>query len=211
VRRALKKLSQSDGFGLSEALVAMALLAMIMLTLASAINHGMSIQSQLGRTGISVYEASQIETSLRHLLERVWPDPRFLPDGVQARNFSGRSNGIQFISDLPTQFGKGGLYSIEVYGEKSRGMTDLHLKLFPVEGPPSPSQEPSVSTLLSQLSSITFAFGIPAVDGSIVWKSDWSDGSNRPTLVRLTMSRAEGDASVHRELIVAPLLHEAPL
>ncbi|MGH8214517.1 MAG: prepilin-type N-terminal cleavage/methylation domain-containing protein [Rhodanobacteraceae bacterium] len=181
----------SKGFTLLEILLALALLALVMLgvwsALAGAARITHSADALMARSE-SVHTAQQF---LRRYLAAAGMHPWVTEAGAgtRARVFAGDATSMQYVAPLPMQSGHAGLYlqSLQIEKQDGGGMT-LWLAYQPYLANVPARGEPVRHKLLTDLDGGNFqylgggAFGKPAG-----WRNDWTDANGLPLAVRILL------------------------
>jgi general secretion pathway protein J len=190
------------GFTLVELLVALALLALIAVYLASAFGAGRRVWDMRARI-----EDQETMTSTREFLRRqieaTWPALEAMPNGALRLKFEGRTDALRFVTHFDASANWAGLYDL-----KLRRNDDELAVSGDLSRPDSmPTQAHFDRTLLSGIEAIRFAyFGRREGDAEAVWYPDWPTENGLPSLIRISVDFAQGDGRQWRDLIIAPRL-----
>ena len=187
----------ANGFTLLELLVALTVLGFLLVGLAQGVHFGMLAW----RTGVRLTSTSDdlntLDSTLRHLIEGADPG-----DELDAAPFVGSSDRLDCITALPSAAEPTGSRRVQATllvdsGHRLvlRWLPYLHAKRI---GPPPPATD---TELLRGVSRMELAFWRPGGG----WVSAWR-APNLPTLVRIRLQFASGDARHWPDIVAAPLL-----
>jgi general secretion pathway protein J len=184
-----QRAKRAQGFTLLEILLALALLALVMLGVWSALAGAVRITHSAG----AVMTRSESVHMAQQFLRRYVADAGMHPwvaqagAGTRARVFAGDATSMQYVAPLPMQSGHAGLYLQTLRIEKQDdGGLALWLSYQPYTANMPASGEPERHELLSDLGGGSFqylgggAFGEPAG-----WRDDWADANGLPLAVRI--------------------------
>jgi general secretion pathway protein J len=180
---------RAQGFTLLEILLALALLALVMLGVWSALAGA----ARITHSADAVMARSESVHMAQQFLRRYVADAGMLPwvaeagAGTRARVFAGDATSMQYVAPLPMQSGHAGLYLQTLRIEKQGdGRLALWLSYQPYTANVPASGKPGRHELLSDLDGGSFqylgggAFGEPAG-----WRDDWADANGLPLAVRI--------------------------
>lgn len=176
------------GFTLIEVVIALALVAVILAGLVSAL-------VSFGKTSARIEERTLIsddvrltyaflEQSLSPATPRVWVRPR---DLTQVSWFQGGDGELEWLGLMPARHGVGGLYHLRLGVERGpRGAGRLMLSYLPYTGDDPPDWSRAESHLL--LDGVTgFALAYRALDED-EWRSEWRDVQVLPARVKMDLA-----------------------
>jgi general secretion pathway protein J len=189
------------GFTLLELLVAMALLALVLVTLGGGIQFGARAWDVEDRRVAAGAELDTIAGLLRQLVAGAQPRPLDL--AYNAPCLDGRANGMSFISPLPEALGEGGLYDVDLELRAGRLMLRWRPHLRPVPGAvPAPYAE---TELTRGVNALEIRYFTPASrDDPGGWRDAWNTPAVLPALVRIELRLAPGDPRHWPLMIAAP-------
>lgn len=184
---------RQSGFTLLEVLIAVAVLGLLIVGLHQGVRTGLALRhkqvEQLDRTA----DLDSAMRLLRRLLTRVAAAPQGRARGSVAEGavFSGLSDSLTFVGDLPNGLGRSRRADMTLF---VRGGTLLlswsprrHERLF---GAPQP---PAETELLHGVARLELAYwGEPSPDAAPGWQSRW-EGPGAPELVRIRLVFPEKD------------------
>ena len=179
----------SHGFTLLEILLALALLALVMLGVWSALAGA----TRITHSADAVMARSESVHMTQQFLRRYVADAGMHPwvmeagTGTRARVFAGDATSMQYVAPLPMQSGHAGLYlqTLRIETQDGGGMA-LWLDYQPYVANAPARGEPVRHELLADLDGGSFqylgggAFGKPAG-----WRGDWADANGLPLAVRI--------------------------
>lgn len=201
------------GMTLIEALVALALIALLSVGLLAAFHLGSRAYRQITRVDSGSWHVVVAQRFLRHVLSSAYP---FEPaaDSV-ARGINGSSDRLELTGPMPEAAGYMGHYRYLVtLRSRADGLYDLLVRSGLDRNGPAPivgnsAAEARPDVLLTRIKSAQWAYlTAPASDDSSTptqpqWLDSWN-GVKPPLLVRLRIAFPRGDTRVWPELIVQP-------
>ena len=198
------------GMTLIEALVALALIALLSLGLLSAFQLGSRTYRQVTRTDSGSWDVLVAQRFLRHILSSAYP---FQPTaGSPSRGINGSSDRLELTGPMPAAGGSMGHYRYVVaLRSRSDGLYDLIVRSgLDRNGPAPPVTDAGTRSdvLLKGVTRVQWAYLAPQEnDGSRIAQSRWLNSWNRvtpPLLVRLRVTFPAGDARIWPELLAHP-------
>lgn len=201
------------GMTLIEALVALALIALLSIGLLSAFRLGGRTYREVTRADSGSWQVFVAQRFLRHILSSAYP---FEPAaGSLARGINGSSDRLELTGPMPAAGGSMGHYRYALALRAApEGLYDLIVRSGLDRNGPAPpvvdTQAPAHSdVLLKGIKSIQWAYLAPpeTAGSALTTQSRWLDSWNRlkpPLLVRLRIAFPPGDGRVWPELIVHP-------
>ncbi|MGA7538943.1 MAG: prepilin-type N-terminal cleavage/methylation domain-containing protein [Steroidobacteraceae bacterium] len=201
------------GMTLIEALVALALIALLSVGLLSAFRLGSRTYRQVARADSGSWHVVVASRFLRHILSSAYP---FEPAaGSAARGINGSSDRLELTGPMPAAGGSMGHYRYVVaLRTRADGLYDLIVRSSLDRNGTTPpvgnaTSAASGEVLLQGIKGIKWAYLAPAAsDGSSdTTPSQWLDSWNHvkpPLLVRLRVAFPAGDGRLWPELIVHP-------
>jgi general secretion pathway protein J len=195
------------GFTLVELLVAVTLLSLLSLALLVALRVGVRAE----RFGSDRIEAEE-ETALGLSFVRAQLGDARLALEVDETGrplvvFDGAADRVAFVAPLPRRVNLPGLHLIEIVAVRAALGAELVVRARPYRPPNVLPADMPEKRLAAGLRAVAFAyFGAASSNGPASWHDEWRDMRSLPTLVRLSVSDARGDAAP--DLVVA--LRSAP-
>jgi len=190
----LRRPRQQGGFTLAEMLIALAVSALLVSLVYSAL-----------RIGMRSWEASQQRVdqvdSMRigwQFLHQALSGARPISDPLsQDREplFKGEKDRLVFAADMPSYLGLGGLYVIELLREQQGQQQRLLLRrtLLSEYRQHDLEVRPQQAVLVDELRDVDIAyFGRPAADDLLDWHPAWEGNSALPSLIRIDVQYADG-------------------
>ena len=188
------------GFTLLELMVAMALLALLGLTLAGGMRFGLQAWNRVDSRLDRGEPIASSQVLLRRLLEQAMPLPAGTASGVIA--FSGRAAALRFIGRLPERAAAPGLNEVTLRLEPGDGGAKLVLSWQPLGG--AGAGTGNRKTLLEGVATGHFRYYGSAADGRPAdWQEEWTNAHGLPRLVALDLTFRD-DRIVWPPLMIAP-------
>jgi general secretion pathway protein J len=201
------RLRQSTaGFTLAELLVALALLALIAVYLASAFGTGRRVW-EIGKHIESQEEVTAAREFLRRQIEAAWPALEPTSEGAMRLKFSGTAEQLRFVTHFDGAATWAGLYDLML----ARSGNDLAVTgdLARLEKGSSPASFDRI--LMAGVQDVHFAyFGRVEDEAEPAWHSNWPAERGLPRLIRISIGFPQGDSRHWSELVVAPRLARRP-
>ena len=204
-------LSAQQGFTLLELLISITLLGMILVLLFGGLRLGVRSWDAVQQQTDNLNAVRSVESFLRREMASVQPFRWKSPAGASLA-FLGERNKINFVAQLPTRIGGGGLYAIALemeHGAKGRRLVWKHVPLdAAVQDFSALSQAPEIVLAGTELSAVddiwlTY-FGRANETADPVWTDRWESASRLPTLIKIQVKLA--NQSQWPEFVVAPLV-----
>ncbi len=190
------------GFTLVEMLVAMALLAMAAVLMATAFASSRTLWSRIERSSAGGESVESAQTLLRARLERLRPQTVFVRNTAYA-DVDGTQDRLAFWA-LP--FDAERPATMRRYALALSGGGELVLEWTP---PPSadaePPDQPVQNVLLRDVRALEIGyFGADDPAAAPYWRDSWSQRTTPPQLIRIRIAFRDGDRRLWPELLVAP-------
>lgn len=200
------------GMTLIEALVALALMAILSVGLLTTFRIGGHVYNQVSRLDTGARDTVSVQQFLRQTLESAYPlhpHPGRLTTQV---GLEGSEQSVTFLAPMPESSGAAGYFRYELTLETSeKGSRDLSVRWSPVRAQTSAggSDTHNSEVLLQGIDSLEWSYLETAdlTSGAPVaprWLPTWSGTARLPTLVRLRVQFPAGDARSWPEFVVAP-------
>lgn len=196
---------KSDGFTLVEMLVAVSLIGLLSLGLASAMGLGIRTWNTSSSVNEKLDTSRAAQAALRQLLSATYPqwtygNPAFV-------DFSGSSEEIEFISQAPLALNHPGYARFNLAVVESNGDQSLVLKLGPDIKAPGAASETNEVQLLANVESIEFSyFGPTETSPTPTWQPRWQNRNELPRLIRVEAVGRGKLADLWPTLIVKPAI-----
>ncbi len=201
------------GFTLVELLVAMTLIGLMFVALFGGLRFGTRVWEVGAERSAEFAEVEVTQALLRRQLDQLLPLPG-LDEGEQEISFSGEQERLTFTAPAPSQFGLGGVYYFDLFGEQADGRQRLVLRwqLYrPDRDQPFNEEESEQRTLLENIEAVRFGYyGDPElfevgerIDAG-EWRERWVGAALPPQLIAVRIAFPENDARYWPELIIAP-------
>jgi prepilin-type N-terminal cleavage/methylation domain-containing protein len=195
-----------EGFSLIEAIVSLAILSLVAVSLSLALREGSDLRNRLSGAEVETGEISEVDATVRRLLERAWPGPNV--PALTSNLFEGGPDRIIFLCDLPEQFGLGSLYRVSLSIRSSVGHTRLVIGVEPVHGPGK--DEVREILLVEGPTAARFFFAKEIANGEVHWEQEWRNQTILPSLVRLELNSGTRTNEISRDVIVGLRLKQVP-
>ncbi|HJR14293.1 MAG TPA: prepilin-type N-terminal cleavage/methylation domain-containing protein [Rhodanobacteraceae bacterium] len=175
------------GFTLLEILLALALLALVMLSVWGAMASATRITHAADAVMARSENVRTVQQFLRRYVSAAQLQPYLAEGDTRARMFAGDATSMHYVAPLPMQSGHAGLYvqTISLQKNPSGGLS-LELAYQPYTADAPETANPVTHLLLSELRGGKFqylaaaAFGKPAA-----WRDDWQAVNGLPLAVRI--------------------------
>jgi general secretion pathway protein J len=194
--------SAAAGFTLVEMLVAVTLLSLLSVALLVALRLGVHAE-RAGSERLEAEEGSAVGLSF---VRAQLGDARVAVEIDEAGRpfviFNGARDRVAFVAPLPPRVNLPGLHLIEIKAVRAARGAELVLRARPYRPPRLPPADIPERRLIAGLGAAEFSyFGAASLNEPASWHREWHDTWSLPTLVRLRVSDARGDAAP--DLVVA--------
>lgn len=192
------------GFTLLELLIALTLLSMITLVILGALGIGARVWERTSEEQSTIEETTLARNFLRRWIEQAYPlfdrsDP-LRPVVV----FQGTSERLDLVAPVPAGIAQGGLAQYSISVQPIGGEGHLVVSFRHERADNGASLHPS-SILLENVSVVRWSyFGAQRFGEPDTWHDSWTDRSNLPRLVRLSIEFPAGDSRNKIEVEAAP-------
>lgn len=199
------------GFTLLELLISITLLGMILVLLFGGLRLGVRSWDAVQQQVDNLNTVRSVESFLRREMALTQPY-RWKTGTGQRLAFLGERSKVNFVAQLPTRIGGGGLYAIALEVEhsgKDKRLVWRHVPLSPlIQDFAAVSQAPEIILAGVELSAVddiwlTY-FGRTSDNAAPVWMDRWESDSRLPMLIKIQV-RFVGGAE-WPDFVVAPLL-----
>ncbi len=180
-------ITDNRGFTLIEVLVAMAVVALIALSLSGALRFGVQAWRAGAQSANAAERVITVQDFLRRQINASMMKPRFGHGENPPALIDGASNRFEFSSLISGNLGSGGFYRFEIFLDENR----LMLRWTPYNAGILLQNDAARRTfvLLEGVEGVKFSYAENVgLGGEIEWLSVWKDIKQLPKLVRLKMS-----------------------
>jgi general secretion pathway protein J len=187
----------SKGFTLLEVLVAITIFALVITVLYAGYRLAIRSWESGERSHAAISELRLAGSFIRRHTTQAFP-LAISESRAWRLWFDGESQGLVFVTAMPTYLGQGGMYEMTLKVEEQDDSASLVVSrrlLHPDAEPGKPGVDDLVRPLLENLESAQFAyFGTTGEDGEESWHTSWQGRQRLPRLVRLRIhSKLMGD------------------
>ena len=202
---------QHTGFTLLELLIAMTLLGMILVLLFGGLRLGVRSWDKSQKQVDSLNTVRSLENFLRRELSQTYP---YLWKNVPGSRiaFVGERNKLNFVAQLPSRVGGGGLYQISVKLEQAANAQRILWKHLPVSSQMQDfsalAEAPEMVLAASDFGNVeeiwlTY-FGQENENTAPRWVDRWENSTRLPMLIRLQVKLT--NSGQWPDFVVAPML-----
>ncbi len=199
------------GMTLVELVVALALLALIVGTLAAALGTGIGANASVNTRAQGDETLRTAHTTLRRYIGQARP-VKWRAGAREQIGFVGEVQSLGFTAIMPPWPGMGGFYRVRVGLEERASGPALVLRRAPTAGERMDydlSDAPDVVVLAEGVAAIRFSYlGIDAGTRAPAWRADWRGQRSLPKLVRLDLQFRDPGAAAWTPLVIALRLDE---
>ncbi len=188
----MKRSVRRRGFTLVELLVAVALLALVMLGLLTAMRSFAQTETRIDERIRSDEDLRVTEQFLRTILGAVSPRTRSVATGAPRQiDFAGGADELRWIGVMPARHGAGGLYRFRLFTRPATAAepSALMLEFAPyVAGFDAPAQPTSVLTrvMVLDIGEIRFRY-LDEPGAEDAWLADWPHSDRLPRRIGLSV------------------------
>jgi general secretion pathway protein J len=198
-----------------ELLIALTLVALLSVALFGGLRFGTRAWEAGNRQAEILAETDAVQGLLRRLLaQAVLPRPAE-GGALTAAAMEGASDGLRFVSVLPSHIGVGGLYvfNLTLAEGEDAGRLDLAWRLYRPDDPEpfdrGEAQDSQRRALIEGLEKAVLGYyGVRPGDHDPDWYDDWDGSAGLPELISIKMEFAENDRRSWPVLVVAPRFGE---
>lgn len=205
------KRSGQSGMTLMELVVALALLALIVGSLAAALGTGITASASVDARAQGDETLRGAHTTLRRYVGQARP-LKWRAGTREQVAFAGDAQSLGFTAIMPPWPGSGGLYRVRVGLEDRPGGLALVLRRAPTAGERQDydlADAPDVAVLATGVAAIRFSyFGWDDATRAGAWRQDWRGQRSLPKLVRLDLQFRDPQAAAWPALVIALRLDE---
>ncbi len=200
----------SRGFTLVELLVALTILSLISGLIFGSLRLGMTVADSVDWQVSRAQRIHLVQRMLRKQIQQALAVPRKGGFAANSLDFDASTAHLEFVAPVTVGTGYAGLYrvSLSIADDRDRsfGARKLLLRfrlLTPDDGARFQGYDVQEYVILDQFVDAEFSFLDAADNGAMNWVYEWNDRREMPSLVRLRVRYAAGDASTWPDLIVA--------
>lgn len=206
LRSTIPETLDESGFSLLELILSLVLLAFLSAGLISSLQLGLRAWERTTQDRPDQQQVYFAQKALRHFLgsARAVPTDAKRPQGPIV--FDGAGSALQFITQMPPQFGFGGDYYVAI-GVRAQpsGRKDLVLGVSAYFPGAFPQQKADETTVVENVSSVGLRyFDVAEPRNAPEWREVWKDRTLLPALVSVDVAFPQGDQRLWPTLVVAP-------
>lgn len=200
-----------SGMTLMELVVALALLALIVGSLAAALGTGIGANASVGVRAQGDETLRVVHATLRRYIAQARP-VKWRAGAREQIGFIGEAQSLGFTAIMPPWPGRGGFYRVRVGLEERAGGMALVLRRAPTAGERMDydlAGAPDVAVLAEGVAALRFSY-LGTDDGARAptWRADWRGQRSLPRLVRLDLQFRDPAAPAWPPLVIALRLDE---
>lgn len=199
------------GFTLIEIVVALALLAMVSISLFESLRFGQRTYEKVIRGGGAHWDVFAAQRLVRNLVESAYPEEPSQTGAVRRYGLEGRKDRIVLTAPAPEAVGGAGLFRYEFsLRQNVAAGYDVLVRWWPDYAVDTGSVAASAQeVLIEKIVSLEWSYrAAPALNdsggGGDAWKNEWLDSQELPALVRLRVKFPDGDSRRWPDLVMAP-------
>jgi general secretion pathway protein J len=189
--------ANTEGFTLVELLVTVTLLSLLLVVLFGGLRFGVRAWDGAQAHGVRTDELRVVQDLLRREIEQAYPALDSADPLHPVIDFHGGPDSMTFLAPAPQAEASAGRARITIVAERRGGGLQLVMRAAPELA--TGGEGAWSAPLLHNIASAQFSF----FNGS-VWRSDWSDATAMPVLIRIHMTFGPRDGRNWPDLIVAP-------
>lgn len=196
--------SPTVGFTLLELLIALTLMSLLTVVILGALGTGARVWEHASVQQHVVEETVVARKFLRRWLEQAYPLVDRSDPSRPVTVFQGTKERLDVVAPVPGGIMPGGLAHYSIFVQRNGGRSDL-LVTIRHERADEKTAAHSGSVLIEDISdmSVTY-FGAQRSAEPEEWRDAWTDATNLPRLVRISIAFPSGDKRTWTELDVAP-------
>ena len=196
--------SPGAGFTLLELLIALTLMSLLTVVILGALGTSARVWEHASAEQHAVEETVVARKFLRRWLEHAYPLVDRSDPLRPVTSFQGAKEHLDLVAPVPGGIMPGGLAHYSIFVQRNDGRSDLVVTMRHERANESIAA-PSSSVLIEDISDMSVAyFGAQHSAEPEEWHDAWSDGTNLPRLVRISIAFPPGDKRTWVELDVAP-------
>jgi general secretion pathway protein J len=196
--------SLGAGFTLLELLIALTLMSLLTVVILGALGTGARVWERASAGQQIVEETVVARKFLRRWLEQAYP----LVDRSEPLRpvvvFRGTKEGLDLVAPVPRGIMPGGLTHYSIFVQRNGGRSDLLVTLRHERADENIAALSS-SVLIEDIGDMSVAyFGAQRATEPEEWHDGWTDATNLPELVRISIAFPPGDKRTWTDLNVTP-------
>lgn len=199
------------GFTLIEIVVALALLAIMSVSLFESLRFGQRTYEKVIRNGGAHWDVFAAQRLVRTLVESAYPQEPSQTGVVRMYGLEGRIDRIALTAPAPEAVGGAGLFRYEFLLRQNVGAGyDVVVRWWPDYAVDAGAADsPAEEVLIEKVVSLEWSYrAAPASNDSdtagAVWSNEWLGSQALPILVRLRVKFPDGDSRRWPDLVMAP-------
>lgn len=202
---ASRKLAADEGFTLVEMLVALSLLGLLAVALASTTGLGLRAWSGTAEITEQVDRTRAAQQVLRRTLSALYPE--WTADRPAYVDFFGASDEMKFLAPAPAALGIPGLSRFQLRVERSEGQASLIVAVTPDRSPQGRDSPAKETVLVSGAREIEFSyFGTGETTQTRSWQTRWQRRPEPPRLIRIDVEAGPDGKPIWPSFVVNPLI-----
>lgn len=207
----------ATGFTLVEMTVALAIMALVAITLLESFAFGQRTYRQVRQADTSAWDVFVTQRLIRNLIESAYPR-ELVRNVAGSYGLEGDSGRVSILAPAPLAAKQGGFYRFELgLIEATGNRKDLVVRWWPeLAAHTTSGRQDGIQqeVLITGVKALTLSFRPAAATTSdalnTAWQSRWEGQQALPALIRLKIEFDESDSRYWPELIVAPrITHDA--
>lgn len=189
------------GFTLIEAMVALALIALLGVVMFEGVRFGQLTYAKVVRQGGVAWSLFSSQQLLRRVLESAYPQESL---GSGAYGLQGQSDALT-VTAAAVQAAGGGLLRYRMFVRReSDGSNAFVISWQPQRAGDAGEMSTAQEILVDRIAALEWSYGSTDAAGTFTWHDSWQQTQSLPSLIRLRVRFAPEDARRWPDLIIAP-------